>query len=139
MPIRLCLLVAAFFVPTFALQTDARPSENDDPVVALPSEALILPSVGRYGRTPIPVDVLQAAICAGNWKTPKAGDTLTDADGKERKWLTIPFKGGRAKHSALGTRRRIRVFLSDLAFGKGDDPRRGRAHACPGQRRSPHG
>src|SRR5262249_62401073 len=34
-------------------------------------------------------------------KTPQAGDTLTDADGKERKWFTIPFKGGRAQHSAL--------------------------------------
>jgi hypothetical protein len=98
---RLCLFAAAIIVPSLALQGEAGIDDNDNAVVALPTEALVLPPVGRYGRTPIPVDALQASICAGAWKAPKSGDTLNDPDGKERKWFTVPIKNGSVKHSAL--------------------------------------
>jgi predicted esterase len=98
---RPCLLAAAIIIPSLALQANAGLDEDYNATVALPTEALILPPVGRYGRTPIPVDALQASICAGAWKAPKSGDTLSDSDGKERKWFTVPFKNDSVKHSAL--------------------------------------
>src|SRR6267142_6232004 len=97
----ICLLAATIIVPSLALQAGAGIDEDYHATVALPTEALILPPVGRYGRTPIPVDALQASICAGAWKAPKSGDSLNDADGRERKWFTVPFKNGSVKHSAL--------------------------------------
>src|SRR5262245_47261821 len=75
------------------------PCRADTP--ALPEEALVIASVGRYGRTPAPTDAIQALIAAGQWKTPKAGDTLTGADGTERAWGTVPVKDGALKHQAL--------------------------------------
>lgn len=98
---RPCLLAAAIIVPSLALHAHAGFDEDYNATVALPTEALILPPVGRYGRTPIPVDALQASICASAWKAPNSGDTLSDSDGNERKWFTVPFKNDSVKHSAL--------------------------------------
>jgi poly(3-hydroxybutyrate) depolymerase len=72
----------------------------DEP--ALPNEALVLPPVGRYGRSPIPTDALVEGMAAGKWSAPKAGDTVKPANGPERKWEAVPFRDGSVAHRALG-------------------------------------
>lgn len=91
------LLIAAIVVsdPAFGGANDGVP------VISLPSEALVLPPVARYGRTPVPIDPVQALICSSKWKTPKAGDALTGPDGIGRKWFAVPFKNGAVNHNAL--------------------------------------
>jgi len=54
-----------------------------------PSECLVLPSVCRYGRSPIFQDALQEKIVTGNWIRPKAGDTIALPDGSTRKWESV--------------------------------------------------
>lgn len=95
--IRRALLVAVVGYSCWAAATVCR---ADGP--SLPGEALVIPPVGRYGRTPVPIDPLQALMATGQWKTPKAGDTLTGADGKERTWTTVSVKDGALKHQAGG-------------------------------------
>src|SRR6266571_4066586 len=101
MTFRACIVATAFIAPSLALHAEASAADRDNPAIALPNEALVLPSMGRYGRTPIPVDVVQLALCSGSWKAPKAEDTLTDPDGKERKWFAVTFKDGTVNHSSL--------------------------------------
>jgi hypothetical protein len=69
---------------------------------SLPSEALVLPPVGRSGRSPIPTDALVERMAAGKWTAPKAGDTVKAANGPERKWEAVPFRDGAVAHRALG-------------------------------------
>ncbi len=93
------VLLAALILAAAWTAPSARAADNDPP--SLPGEALVIPPVGRYGRTPVPMDPVQALICSGQWKTPKAGDTLTGADGNERTWITVPIKDGSVNHKAL--------------------------------------
>lgn len=59
------------------------------PPVQLPAAALALPSVGRGGRIPIPVDAIQARIAAGKWQPPHAGEKVAKPDGKEVEWKEL--------------------------------------------------
>jgi pimeloyl-ACP methyl ester carboxylesterase len=72
-----------------------------DVAITLPGEVLVVPPVGRYGRTPAPVDAVQARFAAGTWQTPKPGATLMAPDGRQRKWAAVPFKDGHVTHAAL--------------------------------------
>jgi poly(3-hydroxybutyrate) depolymerase len=73
-----------------------------DPAVApaapgppeLPAEALVLSGVGRRGRGEPPADPVAAAIAAGTWQPPKAGDELPAATGERRNWRAVPIRGG---------------------------------------------
>lgn len=49
-------------------------------------EGLAIDSIGRYGRSPVHRDALEALLLAGAWKEPQEGDTLKDATGEERTW-----------------------------------------------------
>src|SRR6266542_3009239 len=64
-------------------------------------DCLVIPSVGRYGRAPLPIDFLQAEIVAGRWKAPKPGDKLALSGGATRTWETATAKDGALAHPAL--------------------------------------
>lgn len=53
------------------------------------TEALVLPSAGRGGRTPTHTDAVEALIVAGAWKTPAEGDTVTHPDGSTLTWSKL--------------------------------------------------
>ena len=62
---------------------------------ALPAEALVLPGGGGGGgRNPVPSDPVMAAVIAGEWKAPKAGDVVASPGGKDRAWAAVPVKDG---------------------------------------------
>src|SRR5262245_54987587 len=48
---------------------------------AIPKECLVLPPVGRHGRSPLASDALEAQIVAGKWKPPVTGDAVVLPDG----------------------------------------------------------
>lgn len=49
-------------------------------------EFLVLGAVGRYGRSAVHTDAVEALIVAGRWTAPRAGDTVTLPDGSSRSW-----------------------------------------------------
>jgi dienelactone hydrolase len=52
----------------------------------VPHGCLLIKSVGRYGRSLIQLDAVQAQIVAGKWKTPRAGDSITLPNGNTQIW-----------------------------------------------------
>ena len=52
-------------------------------------EGLAIDGIGRYGRSPVHQDALEALLLAGMWKEPQEGDTLTDAGGEQRTWRKV--------------------------------------------------
>jgi hypothetical protein len=60
----------------------------------LPAEALVISGLGRGGRGEAPKDPVAAAIAAGTWQPPKAGDELPTATGERRSWRAVPIRGG---------------------------------------------
>ncbi|MBI1917318.1 MAG: prolyl oligopeptidase family serine peptidase [Planctomycetes bacterium] len=64
-------------------------------------DCLGLAPVGRYGRVPLPVDILQAEMVGGRWKAPKAGDKLALPGGATRTWEATTAKDGAVNHPAL--------------------------------------
>ncbi|MEO2006367.1 MAG: alpha/beta hydrolase-fold protein, partial [Candidatus Poribacteria bacterium] len=53
------------------------------------TDALVLPSAGRGGRTPTHTDAVEARIVSGAWKTPAEGDTVTHPDGSTLTWSKL--------------------------------------------------
>lgn len=49
-------------------------------------EFLVLPNVGRYGRSPVFTDPLEAQIVKGAWSPPSEGEVFKMPDGEEKKW-----------------------------------------------------
>lgn len=63
---------------------------------------LVIEPVGRGGRVPIHTDAIEAAIVAGHWSPPKAGDTVRVSDDMERTWQeATPDEEGWVGHDAL--------------------------------------
>ncbi len=75
--------------------------EAADPV-ALPAEVLVLPGAGRAGRDPTATDPVRAAIAAGKWAPPKAGDEAAGSGGRERRWVAAKLKDGTPDLPAAG-------------------------------------
>jgi dienelactone hydrolase len=75
-------------VPLFvaALLWPGRLPAEEAPKEIFPQEALVLPSVGRYGRGTGTVDPVEALMVAGKWAAPMAGETVTLPDGKPAAW-----------------------------------------------------
>jgi pimeloyl-ACP methyl ester carboxylesterase len=66
------------------------------------SEGLVIAPVGRYGRSAVHTDALEALMVAGRWAPPKAGDTVKLPDGSSRRWeLARAAKDGALTHAAL--------------------------------------
>jgi poly(3-hydroxybutyrate) depolymerase len=71
-----------------------------DPIVL--REALVLPSVGVYGRTPIQRDAIQALLISDRWSAPRAGTAVQLPDGSAREWeAAAAGDDGVLKHPAL--------------------------------------
>ena len=49
-------------------------------------EVLVLPAVGRAGRSAIHTDAVEAKLVAGDWRRPAAGDTVRLPDGSTESW-----------------------------------------------------
>ncbi len=68
----------------------------------LPGECLVLPPVGRYGRTPVHADALEERLVAGRWTTPRAGEEVALPGAKSLKWEPLKAgANGTFAHSAL--------------------------------------
>jgi hypothetical protein len=66
-------------------------------------EGLVIPPVGRSGRSAVHQDAIEAEIVVGQWKTPRSGDVVRLPDGSERKWEAVKAtEDGTLKHAALG-------------------------------------
>jgi predicted esterase len=55
----------------------------------VPTEYLVLPAVGQYGRLPLQRDAIEAQLVTGTWKEPTAGTTLKTAEGKLSMWNSV--------------------------------------------------
>src|SRR5262245_39967237 len=75
----LSLLLLVFASPAFARDTATAPP-------GIPTNALVLRSIGGGGRSPFFRDALVAQIVAGKWTAPKAGDTVDLPGGSKRMW-----------------------------------------------------
>lgn len=63
-------------------------------------DCLVIAPSGRYGRTPLHQDAMEAAIVAGRWKAPKAGEKLNTSAGA-RTWQAVQAKDSAIGHPAL--------------------------------------
>jgi pimeloyl-ACP methyl ester carboxylesterase len=90
-----CLILG--LVPGRAAEPPPEPPKE----IAL-REGLVIPPVGRYGRSPVHADALESQIVAGKWAPPKAGDTVKLPDGSMRRWESAQAaKDGAITHQAL--------------------------------------
>jgi dienelactone hydrolase len=64
-------------------------------------DCLVVGSVGRYGRSAVHVDAIEADIVAGRWKAPKAGDKVAGPGAPARIWEAATAKNGTIEHPAL--------------------------------------
>ena len=71
-------------------------------VETVPRSALVIPPVGRYGRSPVHTDAIEAQLVAGTWQAPKAGDRIKLPDGTARTWAAVQAGDDDAfNHAAL--------------------------------------
>jgi dienelactone hydrolase len=100
MPRRLAALSALLLLATPPAPA-AAPGKLGPPDVVL-NDCLVIPPVGAHGRAPLHVDLIEAALVAGRWKAPRAGDTVTLPGGEVRTWAKARAgKDGAVSHPAL--------------------------------------
>ncbi len=87
---RITLLLIAFLLVPVARAEDL-----------VPSECLIIRPVGRYGRSPVHRDALEAEIVTGKWRSPMAGDTVKLPDGTTQTWEKLKAARDGFQHEAL--------------------------------------
>jgi pimeloyl-ACP methyl ester carboxylesterase len=86
----LCLaLVALALLPRLTLHGQEEQAKPADIVFR---ESLVIPPVGRSGRSAIHNDAIEALIVAGKWKAPQADDEVKLPDGAVRKWEAAKAK-----------------------------------------------
>ncbi len=79
------------------------PAAKQPDAAALPTikDALVIPTVGRYGRDAIYVDHLEAQMAKPDWH-PREGDEIAVPGAPSRKWIRPRFDDdGAMKHDAL--------------------------------------
>ena len=90
----LCLWSAGWILPA----TYGQESQPATPA----AEWLVIPSIGSGGRAPFHTDVIEAAIVAGTWTAPRAGEAVRLPDGSEKTWeAATPNENGELRHDAL--------------------------------------
>ncbi len=82
-----CLLLAALASPAVAV-------DEQIPATIIPTDYLVLPAVGEYGRLPLHRDAVEAQLVAGTWKPPAAGDTIDALDGGQEIWQAVTARDG---------------------------------------------
>ncbi|HVT28313.1 MAG TPA: hypothetical protein VHE81_09895, partial [Lacipirellulaceae bacterium] len=55
----------------------------------VPTDYLVVPAVGQYGRQPLQRDAVEEQIVLGTWKDPTAGQTVKTPDGKLSMWSAV--------------------------------------------------
>ncbi|MHB8520882.1 MAG: carboxylesterase family protein [Limisphaerales bacterium] len=105
-------------------------------------QALVIKPVGRYGRSAVHTDAIEAQIVAGRWSRPKAGDPVTAPDGTVQTWEALTanaqgwfehaaFRGGYADVEVASETRRVMVLEASghgMVYVNGE-PRAGDAYA----------
>src|SRR5690242_13845736 len=81
--------VAGLAVATIARADEPKPPAADPAAVIIPTEYLVIPAVGQYGRLPLQHDAVEAELVAGTWKAPTPGATIKTADGKLSMWNSV--------------------------------------------------
>lgn len=81
-----CLILIATLSPATA--------QESTPSTIIPSDYLVLPAVGQYGRLPLHRDAIEAEYVAGNWRPPEAGDTIDALDGGQEIWQAVAARDG---------------------------------------------
>lgn len=71
------------------LADEPKTPASELPASITPTEYLVLPPVGQYGRLPLQRDAVEAQLVEGTWKTPTPGATLKTADGKLSMWNAV--------------------------------------------------
>jgi dienelactone hydrolase len=61
---------------------------EESPRISL-TEALVLPGVGKGGRSPVHTDALELEIVHGRWQGASPGDEVTLPDGSTRSWVRV--------------------------------------------------
>jgi predicted esterase len=85
----------------FTAGSTAQDAAAERPAIPF-KDALVIPSVGRGGRTAIRTDALQAKIVAGTWKAPRATEKITLPDGVTQEWsAATAAEDGWLRHDAL--------------------------------------
>ncbi|MHC4209489.1 MAG: hypothetical protein ACYSWT_07215 [Planctomycetota bacterium] len=77
--------IAVAAVAAIALRATAAPTADADEIVL--REALVIEPVGRFRRSAVHTDAIEARIVSGTWSTPRAGDVVDLPDGTERTWI----------------------------------------------------
>src|SRR5689334_3884221 len=72
-----------------AIADEAKPPVAEPPATIVPTEYLVLPAVGQYGRLPLHRDAIEAYLVTGTWKEPTPGATLKTTDGKLSMWNAV--------------------------------------------------
>jgi pimeloyl-ACP methyl ester carboxylesterase len=67
---------------------DALPGDQTPalPITITPTDFLVLPAVGQYGRQPLDRDPIEAQVVRGTWSAPADGDQVKAADGESKAW-----------------------------------------------------
>jgi dienelactone hydrolase len=63
------------------------------PATIIPTDYLLLPAVGEYGRLLLHRDAVEAQLAAGRWRVPADGDTVEGLDGKQKSWRAAQADG----------------------------------------------
>jgi dienelactone hydrolase len=82
---KLLLPIAVAALAAIALRATAAPTADADEIVL--REALVIEPVGRFRRSAVHTDAIEARIVSGTWSTPRAGDVVDLPDGTERTWI----------------------------------------------------
>ncbi len=92
-------------------ETTPAPSPAAPPEAAAPPpprreiairEVLAIGGVGRWGRSAVHTDAIEADIVAGSWAAPAAGQWLTLPDGSARTWVAVSAEeDGAVRHESL--------------------------------------
>ncbi|MDY7109634.1 MAG: prolyl oligopeptidase family serine peptidase [Planctomycetota bacterium] len=91
-------VVAAWLCARPAAPAESEPAPDEYTM----REALVIGSVGKYGRRPIHTDAIEAQLVAGTWTAPAAGDVVTLPDGSTETWAEAALgEDGWLKHKAL--------------------------------------
>lgn len=98
-----CLLTAVVAMHGHSARAvQSAPSEPAAAPTRMMGEVLIIDRTGRAGRSPVHTDAIEAQIVAGAWQAPKAGDTITAADGSVHTWSSINAdQNGSINHESL--------------------------------------
>jgi dienelactone hydrolase len=85
---RISFIVLMMAAAAVFLASPAAPAQVEDaPDEYAMREALVIGSVGQYGRRPIHTDAIEAQLVADTWTVPDAGDVVTLPDGSTQTWM----------------------------------------------------